>query len=211
YVGGESNNPTPSGFYTRKAVDPAADAFEAFNGQTQWIEIRFAEVLLNLAEAANAVGNPQEAYDQLIALRARAGIDPGTGLYGLDAGLSGAPLQNAILLERRIELAYEAKRYWDLRRNRLFETLLNGTRRHGLRITLLVPADTTWTRLRDTVDLESRYHQFFAHQVINLDTQSAINWRSNYYFYAIPKEHLDRNHNLQQTLGWPGGTFDPLP
>ncbi|HEV8265971.1 MAG TPA: RagB/SusD family nutrient uptake outer membrane protein, partial [Gemmatimonadales bacterium] len=47
YVGGESNNPTPSGFYTRKAVDPAADAFEAFNGQTQWIEIRFAEVLLN--------------------------------------------------------------------------------------------------------------------------------------------------------------------
>src|SRR5437762_11248398 len=100
YVGGESNNPTPTGFYTRKAVDPRADALGAFNGQTQWIEIRFAEVLMNLAEAANAIGHTQEAYDQIIALRARAGIDPGTGLYGLDPGMSGAALQAAIMLER---------------------------------------------------------------------------------------------------------------
>jgi starch-binding outer membrane protein, SusD/RagB family len=209
YVGGESNNPTPSGFYARKAVDPAADAFEAFNGQTQWIELRFAEVLMNLAEAANAIGNAQLAYDQIIALRARAGIDPGTGLYGLDPGMTGAAMQDAIMLERQIEFAYEAKRHWDLRRNMLFESRLNGTRRHGLRITLLVPA-AQWLPVRDTVDLDSRYHQFFAHQTISLDPQFSINWRSNYYFYAIPPEHLQLNSKLQQTIGWAGGTFDPL-
>jgi hypothetical protein len=209
YVGAESNSPTLSGFYTRKAVDPRHDSFQAFNGTTPWIEIRFAEVLLNLAEAANAIGNAQEAYDQITALRARAGIDPGGGLYGLDAGLSGAPLQDAILHERQIELAYEAKRYWDLRRNMLFESLLNGTRRHGLTATLLV-SDSAWAQVRDTVDLESRYQEFFAQRVDSLDITFPINWRPNYYFYAINPDHITANGNLKQTLGWGAGTFDPL-
>ena len=210
YVGAESNNPTPTGFYTRKAVDPTQDAFGAFNGTTQWIEIRYAEVLLNLAEAANAVGQTQEAYDQLIALRARAGIDPGTGLYGLDPGMSGAQMQDAIMLERSIELAYEAKRYWDLRRNMLFESELNGTRRHGLTTTLKVPT-TQWNQVRDTVQLDSTYQNYFDSQVVDLDTQQAIAWLSNYYFFAIPTNQLQLNKNLQQTMGWAGGTFDPLP
>jgi starch-binding outer membrane protein, SusD/RagB family len=210
YVGGESNNPTPTGFYSRKAVNPAEDAFEAFNGKTAWIEIRYAEVLLNLAEAANAVGKTQEAYDQVIALRRRAGVDAGANnLYGLTAGMSRGAMQDAIMLERRIELAYENKRYWDLRRNMLFESQLNGTRRRGLRITLRVPA-AQWNAIRDTVNLEARYREFFTHAVINLDTQQAINWRSNYYFYAIPPEHLQLNSKLLQTTGWAGGAFDPL-
>jgi hypothetical protein len=211
YNGAESNNPTPSGFYTRKAVDPAATPFEAFNGHTQWIEIRFAEVLLNLAEAANAIGNTQEAYDQLIAIRTRAGIDPGAGLYGLDPGMSGAQMQDAIMLERQIELAYEAKRSWDLRRNMLFESLLNGKKRHGLLITLNPDSAALFASIRDTADLDSRYAGFFTHQVIDLDRTFSINWHPEYYFYAIPKEHIDLNPELQQTMGWPNGTFDPLP
>jgi hypothetical protein len=91
----------------------------------------------------------------------------------------------------------------------LFERLLNGTRRHGLRINLIVPA-AEWAPVRDTVDLESRYHAFFGHEVIQLDTQFDINWRANYYFYAIPTEHLTLNRRLAQTIGWAGGTFDPL-
>lgn len=210
YVGGESNNPTPTGFYTRKAINPLEDAFQAGNSTTQWIEIRFAEVLLNLAEAANAVGKTQEAYDQLVALRRRAGIEPGTGgLYGLQPGMGRAQMQDAIMLERRIELAFESKRYWDLRRNMLFETQLNGTRRTGLRIALKVPT-APWLAIRDTVNLDARYPEFFTHQVINQDTQQSIAWKSTYYFYAIPSSHLQLNSKLQQTIGWAGGTFDPL-
>ena len=122
--------------------------------------------------------------------------------------MSGAQLQDAIMLERQIEFAYEAKRHWDLRRNMLFESRLNGTRRHGLKITLLVPT-AQWLAVRDTVNLDSTYRQYFSHQVINLDTQFTINWQANYYFYAIPQGHIDLNKNLLQTLGW-GGTFDPL-
>lgn len=210
YVGGESNNPTPTGFYSRKGVNPAEDAFEAFNGDTPWIEMRYAEVLLNLAEAANAVGNTQEALDQLIAIRRRAGIEPGAGgLYGLQAGMTKPAMQDAIMQERRIELAYENKRYWDLRRNMLYETQLNGKRRRGLRITLKVPA-AQFNAVRDTVNLDARYGEFFTHTVINLDTQQAINWRPNYYFYAIPPDHIQQNSKLQQNVGWAGGTFDPL-
>src|SRR5439155_195534 len=132
YTGAESNNPTPGGFYTRKAVNPEDDAFEAFNGHTQWIEIRFSEVLMNLAEAANAIGNTQVAYDQIIALRARAGIDPGTGLYGLDPNMSGAQLQDAIMLERQIEFAYDATPRVPRRHARRprARPLAAGTRRH---------------------------------------------------------------------------------
>ena len=210
YVGGETNNPTATGFYMRKAINPIENSFQAGNSQTQWIEIRYAEVMLNLAEAANAVGQMQEAYDQLVALRKRAGIDPGVNnLYGLQAGLSGAAMQDAIMLERRIELAFENQRYWDLRRNMLFETQLNGTRRTGLKITLKVPT-AQWLAIRDTVNLDANYAQYFTHQVVNQDTQQPINWKTTYYFFAIPPSHLQLNSNLAQTLGWAGGTFDPL-
>ncbi len=209
YVGGEVNNPTPTGFYTRKAVDPRLDAFGAGNATTQWIEIRYAEVLLNLAEAANAIGHAQEAYDQLKLLRARAGIDPGAdGLYGLDAGLAGDQMQAAIMLERRIEFAFEAKRYWDLRRNMRFEPELNGTRRFALKTTVTVPA-AQFKLARDTVHLDSTYQNYFQSQVDTLDRLSTINWQLNYYFFGIPQGHIDLNSNIKQSVGW-GGTFDPL-
>jgi hypothetical protein len=210
YVGGEANNPTQTGFYTRKAVDPSQDSFEAFNSETQWIEIRYAEVLMNLAEAANRVGNTDLAYQQIIALRNRAGILPGAdGLYGLKPGMSQSEMQDAIMLERRIEFAFEDKRYWDLRRNMLYEEELNGTRRHGLRTTLKVSTDE-WNAVKNTVNLDADYDRYFDQSVIVLDTQQPIEWQPNYYFYAIPSEHLQLNSNLEQTEGWAGGTFDPL-
>ena len=38
----------------------------------------------------------------------------------------------------------------------------------------------------------------------------AINYLDNYYFYDIPQDDLNKNPNLEQTNGWPGGSFDPL-
>ena len=164
---------------------------------------------MNLAEAANAIGHTQEAYDQLKLLRARAGIDPGAdGLYGLDAGLAGDQMQAAIMLERRIEFAFEAKRYWDLRRNMRFEPELNGTRRFALKTTVTVPA-AQFKLARDTVHLDSTYQNYFQSQVDTLDRLSAISWQQNYYFFGIPQGHIDLNSNIKQSVGW-GGTFDPL-
>jgi hypothetical protein len=43
-----------------------------------------------------------------------------------------------------------------------------------------------------------------------LDNQFAISWKPEYYFFAIPNQHLQLNSKLEQTKGWSGGTFDPL-
>lgn len=217
FVGAESNSPTETGYYCRKAVDASVDPTVAFNSPTDYIEIRFAEVLLNLAEAANKIGHTDEAYELLTAIRARAGIEPGANnRYGLAEGMSGEEMQHAIMLERKIELAFEGKRYWDLRRNRLFEEVLNGTKRHGHRIELLVGVDDFFDMVasmntQEVIDLmNTRYTDYFRHVRIERDIQFSINWRPEYYFYAIPQQHTRLNSKLQQTAGWAGGTFDPL-
>lgn len=217
YVGGEQNNPTPTGFYCRKAVDVSQDAIDAYQSSTDWVEMRFAEVLLNEAESANEIGKTAEAYPALVALRTRAGIDPGSDhLYGLKAGMNQAEMSKAIALERQIEFAFEGKRYWDLRRTRAFESTLNGTRRHGYTIALKI-AETAWESLLKTKTssemltlMDQHYPDYFSQTVRLLDTQFDINWKPEYYFFAIPAEHLELNSNLEQTKGWPGGTFDPL-
>lgn len=217
YVGGEQNNPTITGYYMRKAVDTTQTSIQAYNSGTDWVEIRYAEVLLNLAEAANEIGNTSESYPLLTSIRARAGIDPGAdNLYGFKAGMNQSEMRQAIRLERQIELAYEGKRFWDLRRWRAFETTLNGTRRHGNTITLKVPA-TQWNSLRNSMTpqqlydlLQTSYATYFDHSVKLLDTQFDINWKPEYYFFAIPTSTLELNSNLEQTKGWTNGTFDPL-
>lgn len=217
FVGSESNSPTETGFYNRKAVDESFDANLAYNNATDYIEIRFAEVLLNFAEAANRVNQINEAYEALTAIRARAGIEPGMdNLYGLDAGMTKPEMEDAIMRERKIELAFEGKRHWDLRRNRLFEDELNGTRRHGHSVELLMPKDDFFDMVNsmttgEVIDLMNQnYTDYFAHNVVERDIQFPINWKAEYYFYAIPQTHTQLNSNLKQTLGWPGGTFDPL-
>ena len=217
FVGAEQNSPTLTGFYMRKAVDTTQSAIEAFNSSTDWIELRYAEVLLNLAEAANEIGKTSEAYTELKAIRARAGIDPGTNnLYGLDANMTKEQMRNAIMEERKIEFAFEAKRFWDLRRRRLFESQLNGKKRTGITIQLKIPR-AQFDSIRNSMTpnqfiehLNQNYTNYFTHTVKVLDTQFAINWKPEYYFFAIPSQHLQLNSNLKQTNGWAGGSFDPL-
>lgn len=84
------------------------------------IEMRYAEVLLNYAEAACQSGHSDVAVEQLKKIRERVGY---TGDCGLQANLASneAACMAAILYERQIELAYEGKRFDDLRRWMLFD------------------------------------------------------------------------------------------
>lgn len=86
-----------------------------------YMEIRYAEVLLNFAEAACGVGQLGEAMNALIAIRKRVGYTD-VNNYGLE-GLGGdrAALMAAILYERQVELAYEGKRFDDMRRWMLWD------------------------------------------------------------------------------------------
>ena len=215
----DKNKPTATGFYCRKNVNTSTIKDNTKLGKTDWIEMRFAEVMLNLAECANATGRTQEAYDMLTAIRKRAGIRPGEGnAYGLKQGMSKDEMFEAIINERRIELAFEGKRYDDLRRNKLFDKL-NGTKRSILKIAVKAPytvadlekPDATGITLRDKLDLNGAdYTTYFTVTVDVLDTQKPINYPSNYYFYAIPTTNITRNPSLVQTSGWTSGGFNPL-
>lgn len=89
------------------------------NGQPL-IAIRYAEVLLNFAEAACGANHLDEAWNALLKIRQRVGYQ---GDCGLNTAIMGdrAKMFEAILYERRIELAYEGKRFDDCHRWMLFD------------------------------------------------------------------------------------------
>ncbi len=140
-------NPNSSGIYLRKATNPtASNGLGNFNvSTTDYMELRFAEVILNLAEAAIGIDRLDEGLEGIKAIRERAGLENNDGSYGLsDAVGDRDMLFAAVLRERQIEFAYEGKRFWDLRRWMLYDrhpevnTLdrlgmepINGTRRTG--------------------------------------------------------------------------------
>jgi len=91
-----------------------------FNSAAPLIELRYAEVLLNLAEVAAGSGRMSEAVEYVKQIRQRAGY---TGDCGISAAASTdrATCISQILYERQIEFAYEGKRFDDLRRWMLFD------------------------------------------------------------------------------------------
>ncbi|MFD0793067.1 RagB/SusD family nutrient uptake outer membrane protein [Mucilaginibacter litoreus] len=106
---------TKTGYYSKKMLDPAAVP-NSFNVTERCIPlIRYAEVLLNYAEAINEFEGPAKAYEPIQKIRMRAGLNP----YTLPAGLSQADMRKVIQHERRIELAFEGHRFWDVRRWKL--------------------------------------------------------------------------------------------
>ncbi|MCC3160421.1 RagB/SusD family nutrient uptake outer membrane protein [Hymenobacter sp. 15J16-1T3B] len=198
-----------TGFYLRKAINTSVAAGDAQYVGTDWIEIRYAEVLLNLAEAAAGVNRLSEAMDQLKAIRQRAGIENADGNYGLQTGMNRAQMFDAILYERQIELAYEGKRFWDLRRWKKFETVINNKKRQGVTIKLNATAPSNFATTRDNLDLDQVYTNYFTIDTKNLDS-NFLNWSSNYYFMPIPQAAITNNPLIVQNNGGWGGSFDPL-
>jgi hypothetical protein len=97
-------------------------------GAMPYMEIRYAEVLLNFAEAACGANHPDEAIQVLKDIRKRAGYTNEVENYGLDVATLAADrgkLFGAILYERQIELAFEGKRFDDMRRWLLWDGGVN--------------------------------------------------------------------------------------
>jgi hypothetical protein len=90
-----------------------------------WPVLRYADVLLMLAEAINEQGGPNaDAYEYLNAIRERAGLLP---LSGLDQ----ESFRTAVLKERRLELAFENHRWFDLKRTMTPEELATFLNAYG--------------------------------------------------------------------------------
>ncbi len=104
---------TPTGYYTNKMLDENIAANFIHGSNRCFPLMRYAEVLLNYAEASNEYAGPtQEVYNAVELVRKRAGLQP----YQLAAGLTKDQMREAIRAERRVELAFEGHRFWDVRR-----------------------------------------------------------------------------------------------
>ncbi len=121
YLGnGNNQNPdavhigTVTGYYCNKMLDPGALAATIAFVTNRCIPlIRYSEILLDYAEAANEYEGPTaNVYSAVEAVRQRAGLNP----YQLPTGLSQGQMRTYIQNERRIELAFEGHRFWDVRR-----------------------------------------------------------------------------------------------
>jgi hypothetical protein len=113
---GPSNwNSTKTGYYLRKFMDdnnPIDNPWDVA-GLQPWIYLRYAEVLLNYAEAQNeAVGPDGTVYDAINKIRQRTSVQQPP----LAPGLSKDQMREAIRRERQVELAYEEHRFYDVRR-----------------------------------------------------------------------------------------------
>ena len=148
---------TRTGYYMKKFMADFSTQTSFSNQDHNFILFRYGEVLLTYAEALNEVGRTSEAYTQLIAIRKRAGISAGTGsLYGLKAAMSQTEMRLAIQNERRIEMAFEEQRFWDIRRWKIADQVLNGTL-HGVTITKTGTSTYTYAPLNvSTVSFANR-------------------------------------------------------
>ena len=122
---GSNKGASVTGYYLRKYVDEIHIDLVNVNSSQTMVEIRLAEVYLNYAEAAYNLSNTAEANAGINAVRHRAGLP--------DLNLTGTSLLNQVKKERKIELAFEGHRYWDLRRWKDAESTLTGLYVHGLK------------------------------------------------------------------------------
>lgn len=89
-----------------------------------WPILRFSDVLLMLSESINEESGPEQAYVHINRVRQRAGL---SNLQGL----SKETFREAVMKERRVELAFENHRWFDLKRSLTSEQLVSLLNAHG--------------------------------------------------------------------------------
>lgn len=117
---------TTTGYFLRKLMDETLTDVKSVKSSQPWVELRFAEVLLNKAEAAYRLNKYSEAQNLMNRVRARVGL-PGKNS-------TGEAWFKDYRKERKVELAYEGHLFWDMRRWKLAHIEYNNYRCHGMKI-----------------------------------------------------------------------------
>lgn len=172
---GKSVNATKTGYYMRKFLSESASWNQTTNATVRrpWVIFRYGETLLNYAEAQNEAAGPDASvYDAVNQVRKRAGI------ANLPEGLSKDQMRQRIRNERRVELAFEEHRFFDVRRWKTGETDL-GKAVTGMRI-----ANTGTTNSYERFTVETRV------------------FNERMYRYPIPQAEINNAPKLQQNPGY---------
>jgi hypothetical protein len=175
-------NATKTGYYLRKYLTETINLDPQLGPVTtrerNWTIFRYGEILLNYAEAMNEAYGPTNASTlgvtalqavNLVRRRALMPVFPAT--------ISQADFQTKLRNERRVELAFEDHRFWDIRRWKIGDETKNI---YAMNIT--------------------RNSNLSLNYEIKLLEQRAFDKRM--YIYPIPQSEIFRNNNLKQNADW---------
>jgi len=159
-----------SGYYLRKFIDPNVEheyAAAGGNQEAPWHYFRLAEIYLNYAEACLGLGEEDEAKLYINMIRDRAGMP--------DITSTGQELIDDYRNERRIELAFEQHRYFDVRRWMIAPEVLNR--------------DASGIIIQDPASGPVKY------EVSSVQERA---WNDKLYWLPILLDEMNRNKNLIQ-------------
>ena len=202
-----------TGYFVIKGMDPDLTANTIAQSKTDWVAIRYAEVLMNYGECANEVNKASESLQVLYDIRKRAGILEGDGRYGITANTQ-QEIREAYISERFVEFAFEGFRFHDLRRWKRFDILNDYQYRAGLMITLNEGEvvneqnDFDWTSSIYDTEVRGRFHVEIVDNLAYSEDYK-YNLSLNNWFYPLSLSAISSNSKLEQNNEW-GGTFDPL-
>ncbi|MDE7347721.1 MAG: RagB/SusD family nutrient uptake outer membrane protein [Muribaculaceae bacterium] len=181
-IGGVEQRASRTGYYMKKRLrmDVNCTPGSETNKAHYTPRIRYTEIYLNYAEAANEAygpkadgGNGFSAYDVIKAIRQRAGLGNADGDgYLEECAASKEKMRELIRNERRIELCFENSRFWDLRRWKL--------------------------NLNETVK-GIDWQEDGTYKIIDVETRDYMDYMN---YPPIPQSEILKFSNLQQNYGW---------
>lgn len=174
---------TKTGFYVRKYLENGSNPLfipQYYSGQ-DCIIFRLGEIYLNAAEAAIELGNESMARDFIEPIRVRAGLTQNLRLEPF----FGEALRDRIRNERKLEMAFEDHRYWDLRRWRIAEEALS-IQVQGVRTLRRINASGDVTFTHETFDAEPEKMNFF----------------ERHYYMPIGQDRRNNNNKLIENPGY---------
>jgi hypothetical protein len=184
FYGGANAKPKPNatktGYYLKKYVIEAINLDPTNTTQRihTWVLFRYGEVLLNYAEAMNEVYGPEDlGSHEMTALQAVNMVRQRAGMPGFPAGMTQNEFRDKLRNERRVELAFEDHRFWDIRRWK-------------------IGSQTT-----DIYAMNVGRNPFggFAYEKVPLEQRVFEDYMN---LYPIPQAEIYKNSNLEQNPGW---------
>jgi hypothetical protein len=172
----EAWNGTKTGYYLKKFLDPTS-AGQFFRNTTTWVEFRYAEILLNYAEACIELGGAdlQNGISALNLVRKRAGLPS-------RVTTDQAVARGYIRQERAIEFFGEGHRYWDLRRWMTYGSVITNV--YGMKVKQMENGNMEWK-----LDVG--------------DNADARSWGGDkYYWVPLSRTEMNKAPNLQPQPGY---------
>lgn len=170
-----------TGYYLKKYVVETVNLDPSYTSTARHLVVifRYGEVLLNYAEAMNEAYGPtykstelgMSAYEAVNLIRERSNMP------NFENGMNKDEFRNELRDERRIEMAFEDHRFWDIRRWKIGNSTTNikGT---------AITKNDDGTFIYNTKNIETRV------------------WDEKMNFYPIPQDEIFKNKNLVQNPGW---------